>query len=103
MLNKQLITRWVVYLTLIIYALINLDAWLRLLLPSFYEGYFSKIGIYDLYNKIGIWVLLFVLLLIVLRLTKLLKMTRGIFWIMVIIFLGNLLLMYLEVLRHGDT
>ncbi len=101
--NKQLILRWVGYPIIIIYALINVDAWVKILTPSFYDRFFSKIRIYDLYNNIGFWILLATIILCVLHISKFLKMDKRVFWITVLVFLGNLLLIYLEIKRHGDA
>ena len=101
--NKNIIIQWLIRIVLLLYAIINFNAWVQVLVPKFYNIYFSKLGIYEIYNFLGGWLLLVVIGLIILHITNIFRVEKKVFWILVILFLLNLLIMYLEVRRHGDS
>ena len=99
--SKNMIIQWLVRLVLFVYAIINIDAWVQILMPKFYNLYFSKLGVYEIFSLIGGWLLLIVVGLIILHITHIFKIEKKVFWILVILFLLNLLLMYLEIRKNG--
>lgn len=99
----QLIINWLSRIVLLVYILINIDFWIHVLLPTFYDKYYSKLCIYEVYNVIGVWLLFVVISLIILHINQTIKIDRKVFWIMLIVFLLNLILMYLEIKKHGDS
>ncbi len=101
--SKINVFQWLVRLVLCIYAIINIDAWVQILHPKIYDKYLYKLKVYKLDNLIGSWLLLIVVALIILHITHIFKIEKKIFWILVILFVLNLLLMYLEVCRKGDS
>lgn len=101
--TKSVVINWVIRLVVIIYAIINLDAWLQVLVPTFFKEHIYKIGINKIYNCIGGWVLLLITALIILHISRIFKIEKKVFWVMLILFLGNLLLMYLEIRKQGDS
>jgi hypothetical protein len=101
--TKSVVMNWGIRLVVIIYAIINLDAWLQVIAPTFFKEHIYKIGIRKIYNCIGVWVLLLIVVLLILHITRIFKIEKKVFWIMLILFLGNLLLMYLEIRKHGDS
>ena len=98
--NKQLIIYWLSRIVLLIYTIINIDIWLQVLFPHFYNDYFSKLCVYEVYDIIGGWLLFIVIALIILHITHILRIEKKVFWIMLIVFLFNLVLMYLEIRKN---
>lgn len=101
--NKPLIIKWIIRLIFFIYFIININLWAQQLTPIVFDKYFSKLNITTLYNNIGLYVFLSVVLLLILHITNIFKIEKKIFWFILILFLTNLLLMYLEIKKQGDT
>jgi hypothetical protein len=75
----------------------------KVLFPTFYNNIFSKLNIYAVYNIAGGWLLLSVIVLIILHIMHIFKIEKKVFLALLILFLLNLLLIFLEVRRHGDS
>jgi hypothetical protein len=99
---KQII-KWISWVVIVVYGLINIDLWVQQLTPVFWGRYFSKVGIYyGLYSIIGGWLLFIVVAMIILHITHILKIEKKVFWILLFFFLSNLLLMYLEIKSKSE-
>lgn len=81
------------------------NMWVNFLFPEFYKEYFVRLRIYEIFSPTGIEVFIFFssILFIILHATHILKIKRTIFWTLIFIFLFNILVIILEVLKQGDS
>jgi len=77
--NKQAIIQIIIKIPTLLYLAINIDFWIQYLAPIFYKQYFSKIGIYHVFNLIGGWLLFFVVAVITLHLASILTIKKKLF------------------------
>lgn len=101
--NLKIFVKWSSRIILIIYALINIDAWVIKLFPNFYENIFSQLHIYTLYNFIGFYIFFAIVVMIILKTFRLIFIEKIVFWLAVLFLISNLFLMYLEINKQGDT
>jgi hypothetical protein len=103
--NYQLIIKNSVRVLSVLYFIATLDTWVNFIFPAFYEKYFSKLMLYEIFNRSGIDMYIFfcAVCLIILHITHIFKIEKKVFWLMTILLLLNLLLVFLEVRRHGDS
>jgi len=99
--NKNKIIKWISRSALVFYTVINIDFWISELSPKFHEAFFSKLKIFEAFNLFGGWLLLIVIGLIVLHRIEIFIIEKKVIWSLTILFLFNLLLMYLEIKRYN--
>ena len=101
--NKQMLLKWIVRIITSFYVIINIDSWIQVIVPAFFSKYIYQLGMYNIYNAIGGWLLLLITLILIFHITNIYKIEKKIFWIILLFFLGNLFLMYLEIKSQGGS
>lgn len=100
---KILVSKYLSLAIILLYLTFIVNASIGFFAPNFYKTYVHDIGITSIYNTLGGFVFFGILCYIILHITRILKIEKKYFWLMVSLLLFNLMLLFLEVLKQGDS
>ena len=95
--------KWSIRLVALVYGLLVFDDIISCVAPVFYRKVFSLLRLYDLFCAIGGWVFLTVFSLLILHITHIFKLEKKVFWVLITFSLIFCIIVYLDILKNGDS
>lgn len=89
------IVNFLICFVILMFTLFVIDFWVKFLFPALYTCYFSNIGIYSVFNLIGIWIYFFTFIIFLLIISNILNVKNSVKYIIIFDFIFYILLVYL--------
>lgn len=93
----------IVKIAMLIYGLLCLMQWVNYLFYDVYSRYLYVASLHNIFMGLGLILFFMQVGLLLLKVTHIIKMSGKLSIAMVLLLLSNLLLVYLEIMRQGDS